>query len=37
MGKLDYALEMARALKLTSENMFKPAPEGRKAVQRRKY
>jgi histidinol phosphatase-like PHP family hydrolase len=34
MGRLDYSLEMARALKLTKSDMFTPAPEGRKAVQR---
>jgi histidinol phosphatase-like PHP family hydrolase len=37
MGKLDYSLEMARALNLTKGDMFTPAPEGQKAVQRRKY
>lgn len=35
MGKLDYSLEMARAMKLTKADMFTPAPDGRKAVQRR--
>jgi hypothetical protein len=34
MGKLEYSLEMARALKLTKADMFTPAPEGQKAVQR---
>jgi histidinol phosphatase-like PHP family hydrolase len=34
MGKLDYSLEMARALKLTRADMFTPAPDGQKAVQR---
>jgi histidinol phosphatase-like PHP family hydrolase len=34
MGKLEYSLEMARALKLTRADMFTPAPEGQKAVQR---
>lgn len=34
MGKLDYSLEMARALKLTKADMFTPATEGQKAVQR---
>jgi histidinol phosphatase-like PHP family hydrolase len=34
MGKLEYSLEMARALKLTKANMFTPALEGEKAVQR---
>jgi len=37
MGKLDYALDMARALELTRKDLFTPAPEGRKAVQRRKF
>jgi hypothetical protein len=37
MGKLDYSLEMARALNLTKGDMFTLAPEGQKAVQRRKY
>ena len=37
MGKLDYSVEMALALKLTQSDMFKPAPDGQKAVQRRKY
>jgi hypothetical protein len=37
MGKLDYSLEMARALQLTRTDMFEPAPDGQKAVQRRKY
>jgi histidinol phosphatase-like PHP family hydrolase len=35
MGKLDYSLEMARAMKLTKADLFTPAPDGRKAVQRR--
>jgi hypothetical protein len=35
MGKLDYAIEMARTLKLTRTDMFTPALNGRKAVQRR--
>ena len=34
MGKLEYSLEMGRALKLTKADMFTPAPEGQKAVQR---
>ena len=34
MGKLEYSLEMARALKLTKADMFTPAPDGQKAVQR---
>jgi hypothetical protein len=37
MGKLEYSVEMARALNLTQADMFTPAPEGQKAVQRRKY
>ena len=37
MGKLEYSLEMARALKLTKADMFTPAPEGQKAVQRWKH
>ena len=36
MGKLDYSVQMARALDLNKEDMFTPAPEGRKAVQRRR-
>lgn len=36
MGKLDYALEMAKALNLARKDLFTPAPDGRKAVQRRK-
>jgi len=34
MGKLDYSLEIGRALKLTKADMFTPAQEGQKAVQR---
>jgi hypothetical protein len=34
MGKLEYSLEMARALKLTKADMFTPAPDGQKATQR---
>ena len=37
MGKLDYSLAMARSLDLRRDDMFLPAPAGRKAVQRRKY
>jgi len=37
MGKLDYCLQMAKELDLKPADMFAPAPEGRKAVQRRKY
>lgn len=35
MGKLDYSLEMANELGLKPPDIFLPAPEGRKAVQRR--
>ena len=35
MGKLEYSLQMARDLGLTSADMFTPAPDGQKAVQRR--
>lgn len=35
MGKLEYSLQMARDLGLTPADMFTPAPEGQKAVQRR--
>jgi histidinol phosphatase-like PHP family hydrolase len=37
MGKLDYSVDMARALNLKKSDMFTPAPTGQKAVQRRKY
>ncbi len=37
MGKLDYSLQMAKELDLKPGDMFAPAPNGRKAVQRRKY
>ena len=37
MGKLDYSLQMAKELDLKSADMFTPAPNGRKAVQRRKF
>ncbi len=37
MGKLEYSFEMARQLDLKPADMFAPAPEGQKAVQRRKY
>jgi len=30
MGKLDYSVEMAKALHLTQSDMFTPVPEGRK-------
>jgi histidinol phosphatase-like PHP family hydrolase len=35
VGKLDYALEMVKALGLTRADIFTPAPPGKKAVQRR--
>ena len=37
MGKLDYSFEMARQLDLKPADMFTPAPDGLKAVQRRKF
>jgi hypothetical protein len=37
MGKLEYSLQMAKELDLKPTDMFAPAPDGRKAVQRRKY
>lgn len=36
MGKLDHSVAMAQTLGLKREDMFTPAPEGQKAVQRRK-
>ena len=36
MGKLDYCFDMARQLDLKPADMFAPAPDGMKAVQRRK-
>lgn len=36
MGKLDYSLRMARELGLTKADMFTPAPDGQKAVQRKR-
>jgi hypothetical protein len=36
MCKLDYSFEMARQLDLKPANMFTPAPDGLRAVQRRK-
>jgi histidinol phosphatase-like PHP family hydrolase len=36
MGKLDYCLEMAKALGLKRADMFTPAPAGQKPFQRRK-
>ena len=35
MGRLDYSVQMAKTLGLTCSDMFSPAPDGRKAVQRR--
>jgi histidinol phosphatase-like PHP family hydrolase len=35
MGKLDYSIAMAKALGLKAADMFSPAPDGKKAVQRR--
>ncbi len=35
MGKLEYSLQMARELGLTHADMFTPAADGQKAVQRR--
>ena len=35
MGLLDYSLNMAREIGLTQADLFTPAPEGQKAVQRR--
>lgn len=37
MGKLDYSFEMAKQLDLKPADMFAPAPDGQKAVQRRKF
>ncbi len=37
MGKLDYCFEMAKALELKPADLFAPAPDGQKAVQRRKF
>ncbi len=37
MGQLDYSIAMARELGLKKTDMFTPAPDGQKAVQRRKY
>lgn len=36
MGKLDYSLAMARELGLTPADLFTPAPDGQRAVQRRR-
>lgn len=35
MGKLDYSLDLARTLGLEAKDLFTPAPDGQKAVQRR--
>jgi len=35
MGKLDYSLAMAKELGLQRADLFTPAPDGQKAVQRR--
>ena len=37
MGKLDYSLQMAKELDLKPDDMFTPAANGHKAVQRRKF
>jgi len=37
MGKLDYSLQMAKELDLKPADMFAPAANGHKAVQRRKF
>jgi len=37
MGKLDYSFDMARQLDLKPTDLFTPAPDGQKAVQRRKF
>jgi histidinol phosphatase-like PHP family hydrolase len=37
MGKLDYSVQMAKALGLRQSDMFTPARDGQKAVQRRTY
>jgi len=37
MGLLEYSGQMARELGLTKADMFVPAPDGQKAVQRRKW
>ena len=35
MGKLDYSVQMAKELGLTKDDLFSPAPAGRKAVERK--
>lgn len=37
MGKLDYSLQMAKELDLKPSDLYTPAPDGRKAVQRRTW
>jgi hypothetical protein len=37
MGKLEYSLQMAKELDLKPTDMFTPAANDRKAVQRRKF
>lgn len=37
MGLLEYSITMAKELGLTRSDMFTPAPDGQKAVQRRKW
>jgi hypothetical protein len=37
MGKLDYSVQMAKMLGLKKSDLFTPAPDGQKAVQRRTY
>ena len=37
MGRLDYSIAMARELGLKATDMWTPAPDGQKAVQRRKW
>ena len=34
MGRLDYSLRAAKELGLTAADLFTPAPDGQKAVQR---
>jgi histidinol phosphatase-like PHP family hydrolase len=36
MGKLDYSVQMAKELALARSDVFVPAPEGQKAIQRRR-
>lgn len=37
VGKLDYCLEMAKALALKPSDLFRPAPAGKKPIQIRKF